>query len=121
MRRAVFPAEKRRQAQKAASGDDVGEHAAFQNHDLVLERELALLQTLHLKLVERRTFVQSGDHVVEVAMLAAKRGQFFLQHLLFVHTRGARWLSGGDYTRFPAQRQCETTHSSQGYNPVAGM
>src|ERR1044071_5338247 len=43
------------------SGDDIGNQLAFQPEDLVLQPELALLQPLQLKQVERRLLQKPVD------------------------------------------------------------
>ncbi|SBV97941.1 hypothetical protein KL86APRO_10949 [uncultured Alphaproteobacteria bacterium] len=55
------------------SGDDVGVHLRFEADDLVLEHELALLQTLYLQLVGGGFGLQAQDYVVEIAVLEAER------------------------------------------------
>ena len=64
--------------QRGASGDDVGQEFAFDLRDLVLERQLALLEALQLQLVERHALGDARDHVVEVAVLDREGGQLGL-------------------------------------------
>ena len=62
-------------------GDDIGQQPAFDLRDLILQHEFALLQPLHLQLVEGLRLDQPCDDVVEVAVLGLEVGQLVLQRL----------------------------------------
>jgi hypothetical protein len=85
------------------SGNDVRQKPAFDQGDLIFQRQLALLQALKLKLVERSLFGNAHDHIVEIAMLELERRQFLLQHFLFVHGMG-RTIGRLGNTRTPYSR-----------------
>jgi hypothetical protein len=53
-------------------GDVVRDQTAFQPGDLVLQHQLALLETLELELIDRPLLCQPGDNCVQVTMLAAQ-------------------------------------------------
>ena len=52
--------------------DNIGQNAVFQPRYLVLQHELPLLQTLDCDLVERRTFGNAANRIVEIAMFEAQ-------------------------------------------------
>ena len=70
---------------RVQSCDDVGQQPAFQPGDLVLQRKLPFFQPLKLKLIIRGLFADTGDHIVEVAVLNTQRRQLLLQNFLFIH------------------------------------
>src|SRR6266566_8854844 len=73
------------------SGDDVRQQLAFDLLDLVLQRQLAFLQPLQLKLVERATLDHARDHVIEVAVLGFQRGELRLEGFdVEIHRNSAR-------------------------------
>src|SRR5260370_38376374 len=51
------------------SRDDVGQQLAFDFRDLVLQHQLAFLEALQLKLVERAALDDARDHIFEVPRL----------------------------------------------------
>jgi hypothetical protein len=73
----------------AALRDDVGQQPALESRDLVLERKLALLQPLQLKLVERLRLLNACDDVVEVAVLAFELRELVLdrRQIRIIHRR----------------------------------
>ncbi len=50
--------------------------------DIVLELQFAFFQALQLNLVERHRFRDSGNHIVEVAVLASQPLEFAFQGIL---------------------------------------
>src|SRR5947207_3543926 len=73
------------------SGDDVRQQLAFDLLDLVLQRQLAFLQPLQLKLVERAALDNARDHVIEVAVLSFQRGELRLEGFdVEIHRNSAR-------------------------------
>src|SRR5690348_1854930 len=70
MRRALVP---RRDRRRSRSGDDVGDDPVLNQLDLVLEPELALLQSGKLELVAGAFEPHRFDLLVELAVLGAKR------------------------------------------------
>src|SRR6185295_18599499 len=63
----------RRRAESARSRDDVWDESGAQARDLVLQQELALLQTLELQAILPRIEREAVDHVVQVVMLDLER------------------------------------------------
>src|SRR5690606_15274431 len=68
-----------------ASGDDVRQQLAFEPQDLILEKQLALLQALDLQLVERAVPGDLRDHIIQVAMLNAQVLQTLQQSVDVAH------------------------------------
>src|SRR5690349_21373240 len=62
---------------KAVSGVEIGDQLALEAGDLILEDELALLETLELQLVGLEVERQPRDHLVEVAMGDTQLPQLF--------------------------------------------
>src|SRR6266436_5148908 len=73
------------------SGDDVRQQLAFDLLDLVLQRQLAFLEPLQLKLVERAALDHARDHVIEVAVLGFQLGELRLEGFdVEIHRNSAR-------------------------------
>src|SRR6266542_1177383 len=73
------------------SGNDVRQQLAFDLLDLVLQHQLALLEPLQLKLVERAALDHARDHVVEVAVLGFQFGELRLEGFdVEIHRNSAR-------------------------------
>ena len=66
------------------SGDDVGRQIIFDHRDLVLEAQLALLETGDLQLILAVGRAERGYRRIEIAMLDPQARQP-LAHLLFGH------------------------------------
>ncbi len=61
---------------RPASGDIVGDQAAFQPPDLIAQHQLALFQALQMQLIHRALLRQASDDGIEVAMFAPQLVQF---------------------------------------------
>src|SRR4029450_4030139 len=72
---------------KTDLGDDVGEELVLDAGDLVLEKELFLLEPLELKRVGAARFLERVDRAVEipVLLLKPKQGPPELANLLALH------------------------------------
>jgi hypothetical protein len=71
--------------------DNVGEQLALEPGDLVLQRQLALLEALQLDRVERPALALSRDGLVELAVLALQRVKLRLDRLdVEIHERNGR-------------------------------
>ena len=53
-------------------GDDIGQELVFDGGDLVLERQLALLQTLYLQLIGMRRNLLRHDLDIEIAVFGSQ-------------------------------------------------
>ena len=67
-----------------ASGKEVGDDPVGQYGDLILEHQLALLQTRNLDLIDRTGHPQRLDLVIESAMLGFEQGED-LPRIVVVH------------------------------------
>ena len=61
------------------SGDDVGKELVFDCLDLVLERQLSLLQPANQKLIGRTARFERDDLVIELAMLVPQLYELLTQ------------------------------------------
>jgi hypothetical protein len=64
------------QEQRTRSGDDIRHQPVFENADLVLQKQLALLQALDLDLVDLCHFLQGINSQIKIAVLLAQPGEF---------------------------------------------
>jgi hypothetical protein len=62
-------------------GGDIGCQLSLEQSDLVLEEELAFLESLHLELIQGVAVGQLRDYVVEVSVLYLQLVDFHLESL----------------------------------------
>jgi len=63
-------------------GDDIGQELVFDGCDLVLQRQLALLQTLYLQLIGMRRNLLRHDLDIEIAVFGSQSRQLLAKFAL---------------------------------------
>src|ERR1700687_1961493 len=100
-------------------GIEVGNEFGLEPRDLVLEQELAALQSLQLQLIDPHIELQPLDHVVEVTMFDAQLPQFLqpreqLGIDLVLNVRHASSVAPSRAASIPASHRCHIGATASG-------